>query len=210
MGTKNKKKDKQKPRKHKIDLMAGMSRPKPISFQSTSQFLQQTREYPTLGCWIMNGWKDQGLTPVVVARQQPEDKVVYGVFLVDIFCLGVKDAFWRTDISLKHFDRDLPRLCSNMPEPCEINLAHDLIYGSIEYARQYGFEPHPDFGKASLVLDPPEMHPQNDKLEFGKDGKPLFIAGPYDNAQAILNQLMRTAGEGNFNYLVRLDSPDNY
>jgi len=207
MASKNKKKDKQKPRKPKINLMAVMPRPKPISFHSSTQSLQQAREYPILGCWIMNGWQDQGITPVVVARQQPEDKVVYGLFLVDIYCLGVKNALWKADVSLKQFNRNLPQLCSNMPEPCDASLAHELIYGSIDYARHYGFEPHPDFGKASLILDPVEAHPRKHKVKFGKDGKPFFVSGPYDNARAIVNQLMRTAGEGNFDYIVMFADP---
>ena len=93
----------------------------------------------------------------------------------------------------------------NAPEPCEVSLAHELIYGSIEFARKYGFEPHRDFETASLVLDLPDLQPKKHNLEFGKDGKPFFIAGPYDNVQRIVNTLMRTAGEGNFNYLTMLD-----
>jgi hypothetical protein len=210
MTSKNKKKDKQKPRKPKVNLMAGMPKPKPTSFHGSIQSLQLAREYPILGCWIMGGWQDQGITPVVVARQQPEDRVIYGSFLVDIFCLGVKNALWKADVSLNQFHRNLPQLCSKMPEPCEISLAHELIYGSIDYARYYGFEPHPDFGKASLVLDLPETHPRKHKIKFGKDGKPFFVAGPYDNVQTIMNQLMRTAGEGNFHYLAMLGGPDNF
>jgi len=45
------------------------------------------------------------------------------------------------------------------------------------------------------------------RIEFGKEGKPLFINGPHDNVQAILRQLMRTAGEGNFDYIAHLGPP---
>jgi len=69
-------------------------------------------------------------------------------------------------------------------------------------AKRYGFEPHPDFSLASNVLDPPGTHPSEQQLEFGKDGKPFFIAGPYDDAHAIVTKLARTAGEGNFHYMV--------
>ena len=209
MTRKNKKKEKREPRKPKIDLRAGVSRPKPISFQSANQVLQQAREYPILGCWVMTEWQNRGLTPVVVARKQPEERVIYGSFLVDLYCLGVKNAFWRSDISLKQFIRDLPELLKDSPEPCEADLAHELIYGSIEYARQYGFEPHFDYAKACLVLDPPEAHPRKNRVLFGKDGKPFFIAGPVDNARAIIAKLMQTAGKDNFDYMVMLGNPDN-
>ena len=51
------------------------------------------------------------------------------------------------------------------------------------------------------------MHPRSGKVKFGKDGKPLFISGPYDNAEAIVRQLARTAGEGNFDYVMMLGEP---
>lgn len=189
--------------------MAGMPKPKPISFQGPSVFLQQAREYPLMGCWILADWRDSGITPVIVARQQPEDKVVFGSFLVDIYCLGVKDAFWKSDIPIKQFTRNLPDLCSGNPEPCEASLAHEIIYGSIEYAHKYGFEPHRDFDRASLILDPPGLHPRKHHVKFGKDGKPFFVSGPYDNARAIVNKLVKTAGEGNFNYLAMLENLDD-
>ena len=86
-------------------------------------------------------------------------------------------------------------------------LAHEIIYGSIGYAAKFGFRLQRDFRDSQWVLDPPETHPWSGKVEFGKDGKPLFISGPYDNAEAIVRQLRRTAGEGNFNYLMMLGEP---
>ncbi len=157
----------------------------------------------------MQGWQEQGITPIVIARQQAEERVVYGVFLVDLYCLGVKNAYWKTDISLRQFNRDIPHLCSDMPEPCDVSLAHEIIYGAIEYAQHYGFEPHLDFKKASLVLDPPEAHERKHKVKFGKDGKPFFITGPRDNPQAIIRQLQHTAGEENFDYIAMLGGPED-
>ncbi len=206
---KQKKKDFHRSHQPKVSLSAGMPRTKPIIIHSQTKTLELAKEYPILGCWIMQGWQEHGITPVVVARQNTESRIIYGVFLVDTYCLGIKNALWKVDVSLKQFERELPKLCSGSPEPCEIGLAHELIYGSLEYARKYGFEPHFDFAKTSLVLDPPGVHPTSHSIEFGKDGKPFFVAGPYDNPRAIVNQLMRNAGEGNFNYLVMLDDADD-
>jgi hypothetical protein len=205
MAAKNKRKNKSRPRPPKVNIMAGMPRPGPISFRGATQALEQARELPLLGCWIMADWQDEGITPVVVARKQTEDTVIFGVYLVDIFCLGVKDAYWKSDISLKQFTRQLPMLCSEEPEQCEVSLAHELIYGSIEYARKFGFEPHPDYARASLLLDPPEKHPRKHRVTFGKDGKPLFVAGPYDNPEKIYSKLMQTAGEDNFDFLIGIE-----
>jgi hypothetical protein len=92
------------------------------------------------------------------------------------------------------------------PEAISVELAHEIVYGALEYARKYGFEPHPDFTRlhADQVLDSPDMHPHSHHVAFGKDGKPFFISGPYDDKykiNRILQTLERTAGEGNFHYL---------
>jgi hypothetical protein len=205
MTKKSKNKANKKPLKPKIDLNAGMPRPKPITWQGPSYFIQHAHEYPIMGCWVMKGWQDSGLTPVVVARQQAPDKVIFGTFLTDLYLLGVKDAYSNADFSLRRFQENLPTMCMGEPEPCESGLAHGLVYGAIEYARQYGFEPHPDFKLASQVLDPPGVHPVKKKLKFGKDGKPLFVAGPHDNVNAIIKKLQRTAGEGNYSVMMGLD-----
>ena len=39
-------------------------------------------------------------------------------------------------------------------------------------------------------------------VEVGKNGKPFFVAGPYDNATHIIKQLEKTAGPGNYDYLI--------
>ncbi|MCD4671049.1 MAG: hypothetical protein K8R77_00165 [Anaerolineaceae bacterium] len=172
-----------------------------------NHYLQNAREYPLHGCWIMANWQDEGITPVVVAREQGPDKIMFGVYLVDLYCLGIKDVVARTDYSLKKFKRELPLLCMNTPKKCTVELAHEIIYGALEYAEKIGFQPHADF-KARLadqILDPQDAHLRKNHVSFGKDGKPLFVAGPYDDerkCRLVINTLMRTCGEGNFNYII--------
>jgi len=174
-----------------------------------SDYLLHAQDYPLYGCWIMASWQDQGLTPVVVARQQGPDRVMCAVYMVDLYCLGIKDVFVKMDYSLNRFERDLPQFCASDPIKCSVELAHEIIYGALEYAAKLGFQPHSDYHKqkADLMLDPPDAHPHLDHVSFGKDGKPFFVAGPYDNQQKIkfvLDTLRRTSGEGNFNFVAGL------
>ncbi len=71
----------------------------------------------------------------------------------------------------------------------------------IRSARQFGFEPRRDFDLSQYVLDAAESIAPNPDLEFGREGKPVFIAGPDDDVPRILRQLEATAGRGHFNYL---------
>jgi hypothetical protein len=168
--------------------------------------IRLARSYPLLGCWTAKDWDKHGLAIVIVACRQPDGNVVFGSFEVDYYCLGVKDAYCNAGVPYDQFLNEfVPRAVVTGP-PLEIgpNMAHELIYGSIEYAACWGFRPHPDYKLAQSVLDLPEQHPRTGKVTFGLNGKPLFISGPYDNAQTIVCQLERTAGQGNFDFVVGL------
>jgi hypothetical protein len=155
----------------------------------------------------MAGWREAGMAPVVVARQLDTDRIMFGVYMVDLYCLGVKDVFTRTDYTVNRFERDLPKFCSGSPEKCSVELAHEIIYGGLDYAEKIGFSPHPDFKRqmADLLLDPPDAHPRQDNVVFGKDNKPFYVSGPYDDERTIahiVNTLKRTCGDGNFNVML--------
>jgi hypothetical protein len=175
----------------------------------SQEILENARQYPLLGCWLHAKWKDSGITPVIVARSLNPERLLFGAIMVDLYCLGIKDAYARVDVSRQAFLRDLPRLCSDEPLECSVELAHEIVYGAMEFAASYGFQPHPDFTRQRVdqILDPPESHPRNHKVEFGKDGKPFYIPGPYDDERkirSVINTLMHTAGEGNFDYIAVL------
>jgi hypothetical protein len=180
---------------------------RPLITIGQSPYLQNAREYPLHGCWIMEGWQETGITPVIIARLQDNGRIMFGVYMVDYYCLGIKDAYTRVDYSRNRFERELPKLCANDPVSCSVELAHELIYGALEYAEKLGFEPHPDFykQKADLMLDQADTHPRENNVSFGKDGKPLYIPGPYDSqikSRTVINTLMRTCGPGNFDYIM--------
>lgn len=207
--TKKKKKEK-KPSLPKINTQIPISRIRPMKFTDVRYYLEHAREYPILGCWVMENWQESGLTPVVIAREQAPDKVIFGVCLVDRYCLGVKDAYANADFPRARFERELSRICIGAPQECSVELAHEIVYGALEYAQRYGFSPHPDFTRQMVdkVLDPPDAHPRSGKVEFGKDGKPFFFAGPYEDEHRIMqiiNTLRRTAGDGNFTFVIPID-----
>ena len=57
---------------------------------------------------------------------------------------------------------------------------------------------------SQLVLEPRGELAETYHLTFGRDGKPFFVAGPYDNAPAIVAKLEATAGPGNYGVMAPL------
>lgn len=188
-------------------------------------------ERPLLGCWVSPGWSEglgvhghpewpgqtrrcatgngTGLVAVLVARPGRRwDKVSVCGYLVDAYCLGVKDTVGPTSMSTSALDTFRSRFfgpygAAGLPAPVE--LAQQLVFGAVEYARRLGFEPHRDFARVSGHLGPP---PPALAIEFGNEGQPYYIQGPYDDAGRILAALESCVGAGNFHFLVRADQID--
>jgi hypothetical protein len=181
---------------------------------SARQALRRAGDYPIEGCWTRTDWQDAGLTVVVIARRQPDGRIAFGGYVVDLYCLGLKNTTASANVPRWRFYEEILPDAIGEGEVLEITpaLAHELIYGSIEYAGQFGFRPHRDYRDSRYLLDPADAHPRSETVEFGHEGKPLYIEGPYDNAQAIVRQLERTAGEGNYDFVITVGEgpPDDW
>jgi hypothetical protein len=194
----------------------GASIPKAFRQQSTSysspSVIRRAREFPLEECLISSSWRDDtpGLVQIIVARQQPDGNICFGVYLVDKLCLGLKNTFARANFTPTRYEDEVDAIFQELePQECPPELAHQMIYDSIDYAAQFGFEPQKDFELSQYMLPPRGEVKSSYKLKFGKDGKPFFIAGPRDNAEAIVRQLEKTAGPGNYDYLV-MAPPDMF
>jgi hypothetical protein len=179
-----------------------------LSSLSPHTLIRRARAFPILECLISRDWqKDTAqLTQLIVAREQPNHAIAFGVYLLDRACLGLKNTFCNADYSLARYRQEvIPNVDDTTPlEKCPPDLAHQLIYQSIDYAAQFGFKPQKDFKWSQFILEPRGVLPEPYSLTFGKNGKPFFVAGPYDNVQAILAKLEATAGPDNYVYVVPL------
>jgi hypothetical protein len=123
--------------------------------------------------------------------------------MVDSGCLGLKDTFGNVHLSSIKYEEMKTGYNEQMPfEKCDPILACQFIYGAIDYAAQWGFKPNEDWSYSRWFLEPRENVPPTDALEFGKDGMPLYFSGPHDNVSRILMQLDKTAGPGNYHFVV--------
>ncbi len=77
--------------------------------------------------------------------------------------------------------------------------AQAIVFSALEYAASLGFSPHRDFEQARPHLG---QWSGETRIQCGRNGKPFYINGPYDNPQKIINTLKSSVGEGNFDYLL--------
>jgi hypothetical protein len=154
-------------------------------------------------CFVNEEWEERGMATVVLSKKMPSGKLIIGLYLIDTYCLGLKDTTYKfafDDIDYIGFLNKLNE--SQTMVKCEPNFAHNLIYGAIDYADESGFTPNKDFRVTKHLLDTALIDEGVDEIEFGKDGKPLFVAGPHDDINRIIGILERNVGTGNYDYIL--------
>src|SRR5215472_7593871 len=154
-------------------------------------------EPAVVGCWVSPGWRaglgvaehpdwpagdpaedgetddaGAGLVAVLVAREHRYDKVAVCGWLVDVYCMGVRDLLGPRAVAGRELPAFVERYFDGYPAPAvpaPIELARNLVWGAVEYARKLGFEPAPDFEPSTGHLG--ALEGKSD-ITFGRDGRP--------------------------------------
>jgi yecA family protein len=158
--------------------------------------------------YIHRNFRESGFTPVIITRTDDSGYLQAGVVLLDLYCLGVKNAFltempasdWPEEV-----DRFIPAADRMSVHPA---CARKLIEGAVKYAEALGFSPHHDFKKARRAFGSVDAKACAESFTYGKDGKPLYVAGPNDDEakiDRILAVLTAKVGAEGFHYIVPAD-----
>jgi hypothetical protein len=179
-----------------------------------------------IGCWVNPGWSiglglddipewapteieaksdREGLVQVMVARHERASRAAVCTYLVDVYCLGVKNAQGPLVLasgSVETYCREFFGAFDVPPVAVPVTLAQQLVHGAVAFAKSLGFEPAVDFTDTAPYLggDPTAASP----IRFGRDGKPFYISGPYDNPRAVVQTLETSVGAGNYDYLAHI------
>jgi hypothetical protein len=167
-----------------------------------NSFLGQAPIYETL---VPKNLFEIGIGTVVFSREMPDGSIASASFLLDVYCLGIKDAhlgfFPRSD-----YIAMIQRMEENQKfEKASPEYIHKLVEESAAYARAIGFAPHKGYAKAKRVFGAADASDYTLTFEFGKEGKPFFVAGPHDSpsrCNKIRRTLVTTCGEDGFNFLI--------
>src|SRR5262245_3324513 len=162
-------------------------------------------ELPVHQCFVNRKWKQAGLAQVMVSRKLPDGKSLMGAYLVDVWCLGVKDSF----IERLKADDVQPFLSSFPDFMDEISYedARSIILGAIEFATQFGFAPHESWSVTCSIVEGDRFFIR--KFEFGDDRKAVYIEGLDDDTPRILQQLEPFVKDGMADYYVDADADED-
>lgn len=174
--------------------------------------IQRAAKAPVLRCCTTDVLWDQGMSHVLLSRELPNGNVAFAAFLLDVYCLGVKDALCGVTSRRRYEWQTYGKLFDNHPAvDLRPEAARKLIEGAVEYARELGFSPHSDYRKARLIFGDIDADCCTDEFVYGKDGKPYYVAGPHDGRarrEQIISILTARCGPDGFHYLMPVSASE--
>lgn len=148
--------------------------------------LTRARLLPVYKCLVNENWEKSKLASVIVTRKHSTGNITAGFFLVDLMARGVKDTHYVFNEREVDFFDNLYERWPMHPEEIPYPLAHNIIYGALEFAEDYNFKPHPDFDITSHILEEDTEEIELMDLEFGVNGKPFIMDGiPLDDFENV-------------------------
>ena len=174
-----------------------------------AMLFQRASSAPIVHCCAADDVWRQGIGQVLVSQQSALGQVAFVSFLVDIYCLGVKDLVMSVAPRAIYLRDMYERLAARSKLiPMQPQCARKLVEGAVEYARNLGLAPHADYRTAKLIFGDVSAADCRQQYTYGKDGKPRFIAGPYDSlarCQHVIRTLEAHCGPDGYHYIVPVD-----
>jgi hypothetical protein len=162
-------------------------------------------KFPIHECKVLENWKETGISPVYVSRELTKDSYVFISYLVDFWCLGLKD----TIVKLGASKRDLSQFYSRGDDYDFVNIsyqdARSLILGAIDFAKVINIAPHSSWsGIPSSFIEAHLAYEK--KFSFGHEGKPHYVSGPNDYELYDVEEVVKKVSKAKGHYVVHLSA----
>ncbi len=154
------------------------------------------KKLPIYRCAITSDWEEIGKASIYIARQHTSGNITVAIFLIDFYCLGIKDTFYKFNMPLHEFEE----LYDFNPFPLteiSANTAYNMIYEALDWAAEAGFAPHKDFALVKHLIDD-EDEIEYEDIPVGDNGIHTLILDENENGSKEIATMKKTLGEGNF------------
>lgn len=170
---------------------------------------EKARTLPIGKCYIAPpDWQEEGMAHVIITRVRPNGNLVMAAFLVDTFCLGVKDAGYHENMTPSDFEGYLNNYKRGMGlKEISYNEAHNIIYGATAFAEEGGIKPVKEFDPAGYILEEDTDDIPLIEYDFGKNGKHFLIVSPDRKEMPYYHILKKKLGD-DFEYVMPYGNDD--
>ena len=177
-------------------------------FLSPEQYIRQKARTLEIGtCYVSDDLETMGEGHIIVSRKHTGGRVSMAVYLVDIWCVGVKDTFYRLRLEDYEFKEMIDTYRLGLRE-CSYDEAHNWIFGAIAFAEEAGIEPDKSFKITQYMLEEDDDNIPLIEYEYGKNGKHTLVTHSRLEASRYLPLLEKNLGKDNFDYILNADNDD--
>jgi hypothetical protein len=164
---------------------------------------------PIRHCLVQDGLFERGIGTLVLARGTGHS-LAAGLFLVDVCCLGIKEAFFR-NVDAHQLGLYLGGTASGAPfAQVDPSYARKLLRETARWAESIGFPPHRDFAVVERLFGDVDPDASDATFAFGREGKPFYMPGPSEPSALVrrrMVQLRNRFGPEGFHYLIGIEGP---
>ncbi len=153
-------------------------------------------------CYMTDDIMEVGEGQIIVTRRHKSGKTSAAIYMVDTFCLGVKESIFKLRMDefetrnlLLHIDITLGL------HEVTYNEAHNMVYGAIAFAEEAGIKPHKNFSWTKYMLEEDTDEIPLIEFEYGKNGKHFLVAHSNLEANRYLPTLRKNLGD-DFDYII--------
>jgi len=156
---------------------------------------------PIQHCFLTESVFDIGMGTLVLARGATPHHISLSSFLIDAFCLGIKDVMFES-VESEVFEMYMDATDVGSPMvSVDPSYARKLLRDLAAWSQSIGFAPHRDFAAVERMFGDVSADASDAVFRFGRDGKPVYIPGPNDSAPLIrrrVEQLQKYLGDDGF------------
>lgn len=172
-------------------------------FLSPDEYLRQRARTLAIGkCYVSEDIERAGEGHVIVSRRHTGGRVSVAFYLVDIWCVGVKDSYYRLRMEDYEFEEMMEDYKLGIRE-CSYDEAHNRIYGAIAFAEEASIAPDKSFNVTKYMLEEDTDDIPLIEYEYGHNGKHTLITRSNLEASHYLPLLKKNLGEGNYEYILK-------
>jgi len=177
------------------------------SAQQLQEKIDPFIEHPFYECIIPHNLFEAGIGNILVTKVSPQGELAICSFIVDVFCLGVKQVRFKT-MPLPEYEAVFkPDIVKSHGGYAFIKIkpacAQKLLDGVTQYAKDLGFSNDSDYYAMKTIFGEKKLGLCWTRYKFGKDKMPFYMRGPNESttdANKIVATLEKSCGLGNFHY----------
>jgi len=158
---------------------------------------------PIQHCFLGESVFEIGMGTLVLARGVTPHHIALSSFLIDVFCLGIKDVMFES-VEREVFEMYMDASGAGSPMvSVDPGYARKLLRDLAAWSQSIGFAPHRDFAAVERMFGDVSADASDAVFRFGRDGKPVYISGPSDTAPLIqrrIEQLQKYLGDDGFGF----------